>query len=67
METRKRSILKAVIWNFVGLAVMAIVGVAFTGSLALGGGMAVVNATVGLTTYFAYERIWARIGWGRHA
>ncbi len=67
METRRRSILKAVIWNVIGLAVMAGVGFAYTGSFAVSGAMAAINASVGLTTYILYERIWARISWGRHA
>ncbi|SEK41118.1 Predicted membrane protein [Roseovarius azorensis] len=65
METRLRSIVKAVIWNLIGLTVMALVGVAVTGSLTAGGIMAVINTMIGLTTYFLYERVWAGIRWGR--
>ncbi|MEO9780061.1 MAG: DUF2061 domain-containing protein [Sedimentitalea sp.] len=66
METRRRSILKAVIWNLMGLSVMAIVGFVVTGSFATGGSMAVANTLIGLTMYVVYERFWARIQWGRH-
>ncbi|MFT7595188.1 MAG: putative membrane protein [Paracoccaceae bacterium] len=66
METRQRSIVKAVIWNLIGLCVMALVGFVATGSLAVGGTMALINATIGLTTYILYERIWQNIRWGRH-
>ena len=48
-----------------GLATMTAVGLAMTGSAALGGTMAVANTAVGLTCYVIYERVWARIGWGR--
>ena len=65
METRKRTVVKAVIWNLIGLAVMALVGVTFTGSFSAGGMMAVINAAIGLSSYFLYERIWTRIHWGR--
>jgi uncharacterized membrane protein len=65
METRLRSIVKAVIWNLIGLSVMAVVGLVVTGSLAAGGVMAVVNTAIGFATYLVYERIWARIRWGR--
>ncbi|WP_270729041.1 DUF2061 domain-containing protein [Shimia sp. Alg240-R146] len=65
MDTRQRSVLKAVIWNVIGLATMAVVGLVATGSLALGGKMAVINAGLGLSMYVVYERIWAGIGWGR--
>ena len=65
MDTRRRSVVKAVVWNMLGLAVMAMVGLVATGSLVVGGGMALANAALGLTMYVAYERIWARIAWGR--
>jgi len=65
METRVRSIVKAVIWNVIGLSVMALVGLVVTGSLAVGGMMAVINTALGFVTYLVYERVWARIHWGR--
>jgi len=34
--------------------------------VALGGAMAFVNAAMGFALYLVYERIWARISWGRH-
>lgn len=66
METRQRSVVKAVIWNLMGLAVMALVGLVATGSLAVGGAMAAVNTSLGLVMYLIYERVWAHIGWGRN-
>ncbi|MDJ0824636.1 MAG: DUF2061 domain-containing protein [Rhodobacter sp.] len=65
METGRRTVVKAVLWNLLGLTVMALVGFAATGSMALGGGMAVVNAALGFVVYLIYERIWTRISWGR--
>lgn len=66
MDTRARTLTKALIWNVIGLAVMAAVGFVATGSFAVGGAMAVVNAVLGLTMYVIYERIWARVSWGRN-
>ncbi|MFD0908858.1 DUF2061 domain-containing protein [Ruegeria arenilitoris] len=66
METRRRSVVKAIIWNAMGLAVMTVVGLIATGSAAIGSALAVVNTAVGLTLYVIYERIWAGISWGRH-
>jgi len=65
METRQRTTLKAILWTLLGLMVMAIVGLIFTGSVALGGTMALINAILGFVTYLIYERIWAKIQWGR--
>ncbi|MGR3616548.1 MAG: DUF2061 domain-containing protein [Paracoccaceae bacterium] len=66
MDTRRRSLLKAVIWNFIGLISMAIVGFLATGSFAVGVLMALVNSALGFSLYLVYERVWAGIGWGRH-
>ncbi|MCB2116369.1 MAG: DUF2061 domain-containing protein [Rhodobacteraceae bacterium] len=66
MDSRKRTFLKAILWNFIGLAMMALVGFAMTGSAGLGGAMALTNAALGLASYVLYERVWAGIAWGRH-
>ncbi len=66
METRQRSVVKALIWNLIGLAMMALVGLIATGSVAIGGAMALVNAGLGLVMYLVYERVWANVSWGRH-
>lgn len=65
METRGRTLVKALIWNAIGLVMMALVGLVATGSAALGGTMALANTVIGLCSYILYERLWARIGWGR--
>lgn len=66
METRARTLVKSVLWTLLGLVVMIAVGFAFTGSLVAGGGMAVINSTIGFISYVLYERLWASIRWGRH-
>ncbi|TNJ41834.1 DUF2061 domain-containing protein [Phaeobacter sp. B1627] len=65
METRGRSLVKAVVWNVIGLTVMTAVGFVATGSASVGGAMALINAAIGFVTYVMYERIWAQIAWGR--
>ncbi|NOE25731.1 MULTISPECIES: DUF2061 domain-containing protein [Ruegeria] len=66
METRRRSVVKAIVWNAMGLATMTLVGLIATGSAAVGGALALVNTAIGLTLYIVYERIWAGISWGRN-
>ncbi len=63
-QTRARLWLKALFWQALGLLTMLGVGFAATGSLRVGGGIALVNAAVGLLAYVAYERLWAHVGWG---
>ncbi len=66
METRRRSVVKAIVWNVIGFAIMTMVGLVATGSAAIGGAVALVNTAIGLTLYVIYERIWAGIAWGRN-
>ncbi|UYV36266.1 DUF2061 domain-containing protein [Rhodobacteraceae bacterium D3-12] len=66
MESPARSLVKAICWNILGLVVMCLVGLVMTGSLALGGAMAVLNTSIGFVCYLFYERLWARVHWGRH-
>ena len=65
MDTRKRTALKAIVWNLIGLTSMGLVGLLMTGSIAMGGTIAAINTVLGLLFYIFYERIWAGIGWGR--
>ncbi|MCL4189954.1 MAG: DUF2061 domain-containing protein [Rhodobacteraceae bacterium] len=65
METRRRTLAKAAGWQVLGLAVMTAAGALVTGSVTLGGGLAALNAGLGLLLYFGYERLWAGIAWGR--
>jgi uncharacterized membrane protein len=65
METRTRSLVKALVWNAIGLASMTLVGVVATGSASLGGAMALSNAALGFACYLIYERVWTRISWGQ--
>ncbi|TNF23242.1 MAG: DUF2061 domain-containing protein [Rhodobacteraceae bacterium] len=67
METPKRTIVKGTLWILMGLVVMSLVGLLFTGSMAVGGTMALVNSLIGFVNYLAYERLWSRISWGRRS
>lgn len=67
MDTPKRTLTKAVIWNHIGLSVMSVVGFIATGAWTIGGSLAVANAALGLTMYVGYERVWNRISSGRTA
>ena len=66
MDTKKRTLIKAILWNVIGLASMLCVGFIATGSLSVGGAMAMVNTAIGLSMYVIYERDWSRVQWGRN-
>ena len=62
MDSPRRSLVKALCWNLLGLMSMSLVGLAMAGSMAVGGAMALINTVLGFTLYLFYERMWARIG-----
>ncbi len=66
MESTTRSLIKAICWQLLGLTSMSLVGFAMTGSFAVGGAIAVINTAIGFVCYVVYERLWARVRWGRH-
>lgn len=65
METGRRSILKAVIWQVMGLFVMVIIAYLYTGSWTAGSALGGINFLVGMCSYVIYERVWAKVSWGR--
>lgn len=65
METKQRTIVKAVLWALIGVVSMSGVGFVVTGSWGASSSMALVNTIVGLTSYVIYERLWASVCWGR--
>lgn len=65
METPKRTLLKTITWQALGLLTMTLVGFVLTGSASVGGSIALSGAAIGAVCYILHERVWARITWGR--
>jgi uncharacterized membrane protein len=65
METPRRTLLKALVWQGLGLLSMTLVGWIVIGSAQLAGGLAVLNMGIGFCAYVLHERLWARVRWGR--
>ncbi|SLN56803.1 hypothetical protein PSA7680_02955 [Pseudoruegeria aquimaris] len=57
--------MKAVLWQATGIVSTVLIGLLLTGSAAIGGKIAALNAALGFVLYALYERIWARVRWGR--
>lgn len=66
MDTPKRTLAKAVTWQAMGFVAMSLVAYLFTGSLTASSGIALSGMALGFVTYFAHERVWDLITWGRH-
>lgn len=66
METRKRSIAKALSWRFFATAITILVVFLLSGELIFAAKIGFLDTTIKLVAYFAHERLWLRIPYGRY-
>ena len=65
METSKRSLLKAISWQILGIIITISVAALYTGSMAQSIELTAIYTVLSLISYTLHERIWQRIPWGR--
>ena len=65
METSKRSLLKAISWQIVGIIITISVAALYTGSIAQSLELTAIYTVLSFICYTLHERIWQRIPWGR--
>lgn len=63
-EGLKRSIAKTVVYRGVMVLITVIVAFFFTEDAGTSVSIGIVTNAVKTFTYFGYERLWARVGWG---
>ena len=64
-EFPKRSITKAVSWRITGTLDTFIISFIITGKIVVAGSIAGTELLTKFVLYYAHERVWARINWGR--
>jgi uncharacterized membrane protein len=70
MESKLRTLTKAITWQALGLATTAALAWFHTGNMVTAMSFALSTAASGLAFFVLHERIWARVRWGigeRHA
>lgn len=65
METRKRSLAKAMSWRFFSIFITAGVSFWVTGSLATAIGIGLLDSLVKTGLYYGHERLWLKIEFGK--
>ena len=65
METRSRSIVKALTWRMGGLVVTIAVVWVVTGRVKLAASIGLADTLVKLLAYYFHERFWLKIRFGR--
>lgn len=65
-ETNTRSIAKAISWRITGTVDTFIISWLITGELLLASGIAATEVITKIGLYWAHERVWNRIKWGKN-
>lgn len=65
METRKRSVTKAVTWRIFATFVTMLVVYLFTKEIALSAGIGLADTSIKIFAYYSHERLWDRVNFGR--
>jgi uncharacterized membrane protein len=64
-ELRSRSIVKALTWRAIATSTTMALAYAATGDLKLAGAIGVADVIIKLFFYYAHERAWGHIAWGK--
>lgn len=65
METKKRSIIKSISWRILATMLTLLVAYTFIGELSTAAGLTLTAAALNTILYYAHERSWNLIVWGR--
>ncbi len=65
METRMRSVAKAVSWRIVATLMTVLLVFVFSRDLTLGTAVGITELTVKTLAYYAHERMWNLLGFGK--
>jgi len=65
METRYRSIIKAISWRTGGTIVTCLVAWFFTGSFDLAARIGILDTVIKIAAFYVHERLWNRFSFGK--
>ena len=65
MDTRVRSLVKAVSWRLTGTLCTFLISYAILRDLTISGSIAVIQLTANTVAFYIHERIWNLIKWGK--
>lgn len=65
METKRRSVAKALSWRLLATIITSCVAFAMTGKMTFAMEIGLADTLIKLFIYFTHERVWQRISYGR--
>jgi len=66
-EDWRRSLVKAILYRFLGTLATLIVAFIFTQRIEISLAVAIVDSFAKIVMYFIYERLWNCVGWGKES
>ena len=66
-ESRRRSIAKTLSWRMVATVITVSVAWVVTGTLKVAAAVGIADTVIKLAAYYAHERAWDRVSFGRQA
>ena len=67
MESRRRSLLKALSWRLVALTITTVVAYVLFNDAKIAASVGLLDSLVKIVAYYAHERAWHRVAFGRRA
>jgi adenylylsulfate kinase len=67
MESRRRSLVKALSWRLIALTVTTGLGYLFTGSVVFAATIGLADSLIKILAYYLHERAWNNVAVGRDA
>ncbi len=65
MDSKRRSIAKALSWRAIATFITALIALLVTGEVAFAAKIGLLDTSIKFFAYFAHERFWQRIAYGR--
>lgn len=64
-DTSQRSLIKTISWRLSGSGATFLISYVILGNINVAGSIAIIQLVSNTILYYAHERIWNRIKWGR--
>lgn len=66
-SSRRRSMVKALTWRILSVAITTTLVLLLTGNIALSAAVGGIDSAIKLGVFYYHERLWHRIKWGKNS
>lgn len=65
MDSKKRSIVKSLIWRITGIVILMVIAYSVTEDLKVVSLITILFHSIRVVLYYFHERMWNKISWGK--